>query len=277
MTFASQTPRLRFSANLGFLWPELPLTERIARAAAAGFDAVECHYPFDTPPAETRRALEAAGLTMVSLNTSPGDLEKGEFGLAALPGQENRARAAIDQAIRYAAQTGCGHVHVLAGLAANLPGAAETLRRNLDHASRLASQAGVTILLEAINRLDAPGCFWRDETHVAGFVREGGWENVRLMLDCYHTLRRGGDPFEVHGRHADLVAHVQFAGFPGRAEPNGDQGRDVIADLSRIAANGYLGFFGAEYRPSGDTDAGLGWLAACQASGVRHVGRPSMA
>ena len=32
----------RFSANLGFLWIDLPLPERIAAAASAGFEAVEC-------------------------------------------------------------------------------------------------------------------------------------------------------------------------------------------------------------------------------------------
>ncbi len=32
---------LRFSANIGFLWPELPLLGRIDAAARAGFRAVE--------------------------------------------------------------------------------------------------------------------------------------------------------------------------------------------------------------------------------------------
>jgi hydroxypyruvate isomerase len=40
---------LRFSANLGFLWTELPLPAAIMAAAKAGFDAVECHWPFDVP------------------------------------------------------------------------------------------------------------------------------------------------------------------------------------------------------------------------------------
>ena len=40
---------LRFSANLGFLWTDLALTDAIKAAAAFGFDAVECHWPFDVP------------------------------------------------------------------------------------------------------------------------------------------------------------------------------------------------------------------------------------
>ncbi len=43
---------LRFSANLGFLWVDLPLVDRVRAAKAAGFDAVEFHFPYETP-AET--------------------------------------------------------------------------------------------------------------------------------------------------------------------------------------------------------------------------------
>ena len=39
-----------FFANLGFLWTDLLLPEAINAAAKAGFDAVECHWPFDVPP-----------------------------------------------------------------------------------------------------------------------------------------------------------------------------------------------------------------------------------
>ena len=37
----------RFSANLGFLWNDRPLADAIHAAEAAGFDAVECHWPYD--------------------------------------------------------------------------------------------------------------------------------------------------------------------------------------------------------------------------------------
>jgi hydroxypyruvate isomerase len=41
---------LRFSANLGFLWSQLPLLERIERAAASQFTAVELHWPMTLRP-----------------------------------------------------------------------------------------------------------------------------------------------------------------------------------------------------------------------------------
>ena len=93
---------MRFSANLGFLWTELSLPDAIRAAKAAGFDAVECHWPFDIPAVDVKAALVETGLPMLGLNTRRGDLAKGENGLAALPGREVDARAAIDEALSYA-------------------------------------------------------------------------------------------------------------------------------------------------------------------------------
>lgn len=60
----------------------MPLPDAIRAAARAGFDAVECHFPYDVPPARVRAALDETGLPMVSLNTAPGPAGRG---MAALP------------------------------------------------------------------------------------------------------------------------------------------------------------------------------------------------
>ena len=44
---------MSFSANLGFLWADRPLPDAIRAAKAAGFDAVECHWPYDLPAADS--------------------------------------------------------------------------------------------------------------------------------------------------------------------------------------------------------------------------------
>ena len=67
---------MRFSANLGFLWPELTLIEGIHAAHKAGFDAVECHWPYDVPEADVRSALSATGFSMLGLNTVRGDVAR---------------------------------------------------------------------------------------------------------------------------------------------------------------------------------------------------------
>ena len=79
---------VRFSANLGFLWSQLPLLERIELAAKNGFKAIELQWPYDTPAEEVRAAVKRLNLTLLAVNTPVGDTSIGESGLGALPGRE---------------------------------------------------------------------------------------------------------------------------------------------------------------------------------------------
>ena len=74
----------KFSANLGFLWNDLSLPDAIRAAKSAGFDAVECHWPYEFETSHVKQALEETGLEMLGLNTSRGNPELGENGLSAL-------------------------------------------------------------------------------------------------------------------------------------------------------------------------------------------------
>ena len=147
---------MRISANLGFLYTDLPLPDRIRAAKRDGFDAVECHFPYDTPVAETRAALDETGLPMLSLNTAPGRPGTGDFGLAALPGRAEEARAAVAQAVAYGAAVGAGWVHVMAGKSAGAAGAEEAFRATLSLACDLAAAQGMGVLIEPLNPRDVP-------------------------------------------------------------------------------------------------------------------------
>ena len=84
------------------------------------------------------------------------------------------------------------------------------------------------------------------------------------------ALQRVGDVdlLRRFAAHLPLIGHVQFAGVPDRSEP--DRGEvDYRWLLPAMAAAGWRGWFGAEYRPTagsgpGATEAGLGWLAAAR-------------
>ena len=79
---------IKFSANLGLLFTEYDLPDAIRAAKAAGFDAVECHWPYATPADTLKMALNETGLPILGLNTPRGDADLGEFGLSALPGRK---------------------------------------------------------------------------------------------------------------------------------------------------------------------------------------------
>ena len=247
-----------FSANLGFLWADRPLPDAIRAAKAAGFDAVEMHWPYDVPSEEIRAALSETGLPVLGLNTRRGDLARGESGLSALPGREDEARAAIDEALAYAAEIGCGAVHVMAG-ATDHPEARQTFIGNLRYACDNAPDV-MMILIEPLNAFDAPGYFLRDTGQAAEILREVGSERVKLMFDAYHVQRTEGDPVERVRRMMPLIGHIQFADAPGRGPP-GTGEFDFRGFLDAVAATGWTRPLGAEYRPgTRPTEETLGWM-----------------
>jgi hydroxypyruvate isomerase len=249
---------IKFSANLGFLWPDRSLPDAIHAAAAAGFDAVECHWPFDVDPAEVRAALNETGLPMLGLNTRRG--RSGENGLSALPGRSNEARAAVDEALSYAAATETGAVHVMAGFATG-PEAHAAFVDTLIYAC---SQAGGrTILIEPLNRYDAPGYFLTTTGQAAQIIEEVSEFNLKLMFDCYHVQLTEGNLTHRLEALLPLIGHVQVASVPDRSAP--DHGELSYSYIwSTLARLGWDRPVGAEYKPNGDTDDTLGWLSAVQ-------------
>ncbi|OSP55823.1 hydroxypyruvate isomerase family protein [Pseudoruegeria sp. SK021] len=254
---------MKFSANLGFLWADRPLPDAIRAAKAAGFDAVECHWPYDVPAADVQAALAETGLTMLGLNTSRGILRAGENGLSALPGRDADARAAIDQSIAYAVAIGAPNIHVMAGFATG-DDAHATFLSNLAYACAAAAPHGITILIEPLNRYDAPGYFLTTTAQARQIIAEVGTQNLKLMFDCYHVQLMEGD---LTHRLLDLqpiIGHIQFASVPDRAAPDhGEVNYTHIFDIVRDM--GWPTPLGAEYKPGGDTDATLGWLTAIRA------------
>lgn len=244
----------RFSANLGLLWADLPLPDAIRAAAAAGFDAVECHWPYDQDPAAIRAALAETGLPMLGLNTRRG--HAGEQGLAALPGREAEARAAIDQALDYAAAIDCGSVHVMAGLASG-PAATACFHENLTYACDRAPDR--MILIEPLNNGDVPGYFLSHTDQAARIIAAVARPNLRLMFDCYHVGITEGDVGARLQALAPIIGHVQFAGAPDRGRPDrgGLDYRQIFALIDRI---GWTRPLGAEYRPGGPVEPTLGWM-----------------
>ncbi len=246
-----------FSANLGFLWNDLPLPEAIRQARKAGFDAVECHWPYDTSAQEVAAALTETGLVMLGLNTRRGG--EGENGLLALPGREADARAAIDEAIAYAVATRTEAVHAMAGIAEGAKAHA-TFLDNLRYACARAREHDITILIEPLNPYDAPGYFLRTAAAAQAIILELDLPELRLMFDVYHQQITAGDICRSFEALLPLIGHVQIASVPTRGRP--DQGEvDYRSVLSHIRALGWTRPVGAEYRPNGPTGESLDWLS----------------
>jgi len=252
---------IEFSANLGFLWADLPLPDAIRAAKSAGFDAVECHWPYDVPAADTRTALKETGLKMLGLNTRRGDVAKGDNGCAAIPGREAEARGFIDEALAYAAAIGCGNIHVMAGKTDQEAAATTTFHENLAYACTAARAHNITILIEPLNTGDAPGYHLTTLDQAQEVLTDLAQDNLKIMFDCYHLESMQGNLLPLFKRAQADIGHVQIAGVPTRGVPN--QGRvnypELLAEFTRL---GWHSPIGAEYKPSGPTDASLGWMQA---------------
>ena len=255
---------IRFAANLGFLWTDRPLADAIVAAAAAGFDAVECHMPYTHQPAVVAEALAETGLTMICLNT---DHSGPECGLGAVQGRAAEARDHVDQAMAYAAAIGCLAVHVMAGQTDRSPDSEDAYLSTLTYAVERATEHDLKVLIEPITHTAIDGYHLRTVTEalatLGSLAAAGVTDQVRVIVDVFHVADVGDDVLDAVRRLGDQLGHVQIAAYPDRGEP--DRGNvDMAALLPAIMKSGYQGHFGAEYHPRGDIDAGLSWLEPWQ-------------
>ncbi len=252
---------LRYSANLGLLWTDLPLLARMERAAAAGFRAVEMHWPYEIAPETVRDEAGRLGIMLVSVNAPLGD-RPGDFGLAAQPGRKAEFRVSLEQGLAYAATAGFAKLHVLSGFVEDWRGQAErAFIGNMKMAAEMAGDAGISLLVEPMNAHDRPDYFLRRADDAMALIDEIGASNVELLFDTYHAAFEEADVTAALMRALPRLGHVQIAAHPDRGEP--DRGTvDHRALLAGLAASGSPGFVGAEYRPRGAVEEGLGWIEA---------------
>lgn len=254
---------MRFAANLSMLYPEHGFLDRFGAAAADGFGGVEFVSPYEYEAGEIAERLRRHGLEQVLFNGPAGDWAAGERGLASDPLRRDAFAEGVETAIAYAQALGCRQVHVMAGIVpADLdPAEAEaTLVDNLRLAAERLARHGIKALLEPINPVDMPGYGLSSLAQAERVLAAAGHDNLWLQYDVYHMAMTGEDLLGNFVRLLPRIAHVQVADMPGRHEP-GTGSIDYAAVLAGIAAAGYGGWVGAEYRPLGATSAGLGWMA----------------
>lgn len=251
----------KYAANLGLLWQDLPFLERIEAAARSGFRAVEFHFPYSVPAEQVRKVTQQCGVRVLGINSPPGNLQKGELGIACIPGREAEFAAGIQQALDYCEAAEASALHVMAGkvVGHGMQECLPTFRNNLSRAAEAASKRNVKILLEPLNRFQYPAYLYHEIDEAAAIIRWIDHPNLRIQFDTYHVGVQGANVSEVMERNWADIGHIQFAAVPDRGEPDrGDV--DVGSVLQRAEALGYDGWFAAEYAPRGGTDSGLSWM-----------------
>lgn len=254
----------KFAANLSMLFTEVDFLDRFQAAAEAGFKGVEYLFPYDFEAAEIKRRLDDNGLTQVLFNLPAGDWAAGERGIACHPDRIAEFREGVERAIAYARVLGNTQVNCLAGIQPEGVSDAEarqTLVENLRYAADKLADADILLIAEPINTRDIPGFFLNRTEQALQIFDEVGSDNLKLQYDIYHMQIMEGDLAPTIETHFDRIAHVQIADNPGRHEPGTGEINYpfLFAHLDRL---GYQGWIGAEYKPAGRTQEGLGWLDA---------------
>jgi hydroxypyruvate isomerase len=271
---------LPYEVNCSILFTELPLLERPAAAREAGFGAVEFWWPFaEAVPADGEveafvRSVRDAGVRLAGLNFAAGDLAGGDRGLVSWPARSSELRDNLEVTVGIGERLGCRAFNALYGnrVEGADPAAQDDLAtENLALAGRAAARVGGTVLVEPLS--GAPRYPLRTAADAVAVIDRvadrTGVANLGLLCDLYHLAVNGDDLDQVTAAYGDRVAHVQIADAPGRGAP-GTGSLDLDRHLARLAAAGYAGWVGLEYRPAGASADSFDWLPRERRQGPRR-------
>lgn len=269
---------MRYTVNASILLTDLPLLERPAAVRAAGFDAIELWWPFPTSTPSTDEidalvaAIQNAGVQLTGLNFNAGDMPGGDRGLVSWPQREAEFLANLDVVTAIGERTGCQAFNALYGNRQEGVDPAvqdEVAVRSLAAAGAAVARIGGTVLVEPVSGAPAyPLKSAADAVAVIDRVAtETGTANLGLLFDVYHLSVNGDDVAAARDRYADRIAHVQIADAPGRDQP-GTGDLPIASWLEDLAAGGYNGWTGLEYKPASEASIAdpFAWLPREQRS-----------
>jgi hydroxypyruvate isomerase len=249
---------MRRSACIELLFREAgDVPGRIRAARAHGLDAVEFWQWSNKDLDAVAAALAETGLPLAAILCEPianlTNPATHEFFLAGV-------RASLRAAQRLGAPIMIAQAgNVVDGLSPADQHAA--LVACLKRAADLLAGTGVVIALEPLNdRVDHPGYFLTSTREGLDIVDEVARPEIRLLYDIYHAAVMD-EPVDLVAGRLDRIVHTHLADVPGRHEP-GTGRLDWQARLDWLAAQGFAGYVGLEYRPLASSAASLAFPSA---------------
>jgi len=252
---------IKLSANLSFLFTELPFEKRFNAASDIGFKAVEFLFPYNYQINNIKSWLEEANLKLILFNSFPGKLEKGEKGIACLMGRENEFKEKFSIALEYAEQLKCPFIHIMPGIELDEKYRnkyRDIFKKNLSYAANLSKEKNITILIEAINDKDIPSYHLNYVSDAIDIIEELKHPYLKLQLDLYHAQIMSGNLTTIINNSLNHTKHMQIASPTFRHEP--DKGeinyQFIFSLIEKLKYNGYIG---CEYNPSTNTSDSFNW------------------
>ncbi len=237
----------------------LDLATLFREARAAGYPATEVWDRFalaDPGWEETFETARAAGLALAGMSghrSLPDGLNK--------PENHERIEAELRESIDIAARWGIPGLICFSGNRnpgqSDLEGI-EACARGLRRVAPYAEEKGVNLNMELLNsKVDHPG-YQCDHTAWGVAVCEMvGSSRVKLLYDIYHMQIMEGDVIRTIRENIAHIGHFHTAGNPGRQDLDDEQELNYRGICRAIAATGYDGYVGHEFKPKGDVIAAL--------------------
>jgi hydroxypyruvate isomerase len=238
------------------MFAEYPFMDRIKRAKAAGFSAVEFWGWENKDLPAIGAAARAAGVAVSACCVGTRDASRAErYKKGAMLIRENASFYAdmVEESMEAAAPAGIRTLIATTGQA--LEGVSRQKQQDavvecLRAAAPVLAKCGFTLVLEPLNVLVNHKGYYLDTSKQAfDILRAVGSPNARLLYDIYHQQITEGNLIQTISENIDLIGHFHLADVPGRHEPGSGEinYRNVLAAIN---ATGYKGYVGCEYAPS---------------------------
>lgn len=253
---------LRFTANLGLLFADVPLPKRIKSAAEMGFRVVEVWTPYLDPLEEIVQAKMDAGVEIIQFNMDRIDMKAGERGNLSIPENKERFRTDLELAIQMAQKLGAKRFNALVGnVAENSTQKAqlECMVENLRWAQPILESNNLTMVVEPACLQLNPRYFMPRPADLFALLRELSLPNVKVQYDVFHAQMAEGNLIGTIKANLSSIANIQVADAPGRNQP-GTGEINFRNLLSAIESFDYSGRIALEFNPSGSMDEALAWL-----------------
>ncbi len=236
-----KTPHTRFAVNVEAWWPKLDFLERIERAAAFGYSAIEM-WPWRGHDLDKLAAtIDRTGIEITQFTGwgfEPGMND---------PKNHDAVVAEIEASCKTANRMHVKQMCVVGGN--DQPGMSkEEMHANiitaLKRCAPIAEAHDVMLVLEPMNiRVDHKGHCLYGSPDAVRICREVGSTHVKILWDLYHMHISEGDLCGHLREGYDQLGYVQLADHPGRNEPGTGEihYNRVLKELHDLGYTGHVG------------------------------------
>ena len=242
---------IKQSICLGLFHEEISLKEKIIALKTIGFPAVEIWFrdeSFDEL-CDLCREHDLVLSSMIGHDTLTDGLND--------PANHDRIEDELKTSIDLAAANGIPGMICFSGNRRDGVSSEESIAitaEGLKRSSAYAEAKGVNLNMELLNsKVDHPAYECDNTPWGVSVIEAVNSPNVKLLYDIYHMQIMEGDVIRTLQENIDHIGHFHTAGNPGRNDLDDDQESNYRGICRAIAATGFHGYVGHEFKPKGES------------------------